>query len=135
MTSAELIRRNRAVLDRFLAAWATRDPDAVLDAVHQDFVYSASVGPEPGSTWRTRGEIREGPKAMFTYDDGFETEISDIQIHGEEGFQTWTYRFKHEDGFQHTSYGGDLLRLEDGKLIEKNAFRKVLTPNLNDAQK
>jgi ketosteroid isomerase-like protein len=132
MTSAELVQRNRAALDRFLAAWATRDPDAVLDSVHQDFVYSASVGPEPGSTWRTREAIREGLKAMFAYDEGCETEISDIQIHEEVGFQTWVYRFKHEDGSHHTSYGCDLLRFKDGKLIEKNAFRKVLTPPLSN---
>jgi ketosteroid isomerase-like protein len=125
---------NRAALDRFLSAWATHDPEAVLQAVHPDFVYSSSVGPEPGSTWRTQTEVRDGLCAMFAYDAGSDAQIDDIVIVGDVGFQTWVYRSKKADGSEEVSKGCDLLHFRDGKLVYKNAFRKVKTPPLIDAQ-
>jgi ketosteroid isomerase-like protein len=123
-------KENRAALDRFLSAWATHDADTVLEAVHPNFVYSSSVGPEPGSTWRTPTEIREGLSAMFAYDAGSEAQIDDIVVVGDVGFQTWTYRFKRPDGSEEVSLGCDLLHFRDGKLLFKNAFRKVKAPPL-----
>lgn len=127
--------QNRAALDRFLSAWATHDPDTVLETVHPDFVYSSSVGPEPGSTWKTSTELRDGLSAMFAYDAGSEVRIDDIAIVGDVGFQTWTYRFRQADGSEEVSIGCDLLRFRDGKLFSKNAFRKIKAPPLIHAQR
>src|SRR4051794_17001433 len=65
-TEAEI----RDLLARFAAAWAGRDVTAVLDLMCEDGVYGASVGPEPGTTYRGRNEIERGLRAMFAHDDG-----------------------------------------------------------------
>lgn len=47
-TSTMTIERLR----RFSAAWSTADVDRLMSFVTDDCVYYATVGPEPGSTYR-----------------------------------------------------------------------------------
>src|SRR5580765_8103215 len=51
---------NRQAWQRFSGAWAKRDIDGLMALVTDDVVYGASVGPEPGATFRGRDEVRRG---------------------------------------------------------------------------
>ncbi|MCV2368895.1 nuclear transport factor 2 family protein [Roseateles oligotrophus] len=121
---------NHQGLERFLSAWSTRDPEAVLLAAHPDFVYQASVGPEPGSRWSSPAELRQGLAAMFAHDQGAEVDILECKIDGDAGHLLWRYRFKRADGTEDMQLGCDLLRFRDGRLVLKDSYRKVSAARL-----
>ena len=128
--SADIQAINHQGLARFLSAWSSRDPDAVLAAAHPDFVYRASVGPEPGSCWSGAAALRQGLLAMFRHDEGAEIDILECQINGDAGHLQWRYRFKRADGSEALQLGCDLLRFRDGLLVLKDSYRKVGTAPL-----
>src|SRR5207302_4000436 len=49
---------NRQTWQRFSEAWAKRDIDGLMALVTDDIFYGASVGPEPGATFRGRDAVR-----------------------------------------------------------------------------
>jgi ketosteroid isomerase-like protein len=59
-------------LRQFGAAWARADLDALMGFVTDDCIYLASVGPEPGTTYRGREQVRRRFAAMLAYDRGRE---------------------------------------------------------------
>ena len=59
---------NEQVWQRFSEAWAKRDVDGLMALVTDDIIYGASVGPEPGATFRGRDEVRRGFDHMLRHD-------------------------------------------------------------------
>ena len=108
-------------LKNFSAAWAGRDLEAVVNLFATEGEYAASVGPDPGKTARGHDEIRALVKDMFAVDDGAVAENSIPIVFGEEAFWTWTYHMP--DGSVQS--GCDFLRMRNGKIILKDAYRKV----------
>ena len=122
---------NHEALNRFIAAWSSKDVDRVLGVAHPEFVYAASVGPEPGSTWRTTEDLRRGLRSMFEYDEGATATVLHTWIDGDTGFMTWRYASARSDGTTDVSLGCDLLRFRGGKLSRKDSYRKVMAKSLN----
>lgn len=112
----------RDLLRRFGDAWARRDVDALLALMTDDAVYAASVGPEPGRTFRGHAELAAGFREMFTHDAGALIEPGEPEVFGARAVSTWTYRFP--DG-RLCARGVDLWRFRDGKVAEKDAYRKT----------
>jgi ketosteroid isomerase-like protein len=110
-----------ALLDRFSRAWADRDVAGVLALMCDDAVYGASVGPEPGTTYRGRAEIERGLHVMFAHDDGAEIDQGAAVVSADRAVTTWRYTFG--DGRQ--ELGVDLWRFRDGRIAEKDAYRKT----------
>lgn len=122
---------NRAVLDQFIAAWGQQDLNALMACVSDDFVYRASIGPEPGTTYNGRDAVRAGVQTMWAADAGSQAQITHIAIFGDQGWIEWIYRWPQMGGQHHDEIGCDLIRFRDGRLIGKDAYRKVLpTPAL-----
>lgn len=119
MTSEPQIRD---CLRRFAEAWARRDVDALLALMTDDAVYAASVGPEPGRTFRGHAELAAGFREMFAHDAGALIEQGEPEVFGARAVSTWTYRFP--DG-RRLERGVDLWRFRDGKVAEKDAYRKA----------
>jgi GNAT superfamily N-acetyltransferase/ketosteroid isomerase-like protein len=117
---------NRAVLDRFVAAWGQKNLDALMACVTDDFVYRASIGPEPGTTYDGRAAVRAGVQTMWAADAGSQAQITHIAIFGDQGWIEWIYRWPQTSGQHHDEIGCDLIRFRDGRLISKDAYRKVL---------
>ena len=115
----------RECLVRFSAAWARHDVEAVLDLMTHDAVYAASIGPEPGTTFRGRDEIAEGLVMMFDHDDGATVLVGEPVIFDGSAVSTWTYRF---DGDRPDEHGVDIWQFRDGRISLKNAFRKMWAP-------
>ena len=111
-----------AVLDRLSAAWASGDPDRVLAVMTDDCVYEASVGPEPGTTFRGAVELRAGLARMFAHDAAARTEITDVFAVGDRVAWEWRY---YDAAGNLLARGCDLFVLRDGKIARKNAFRKT----------
>ncbi|MBX6356948.1 MAG: nuclear transport factor 2 family protein [Micromonosporaceae bacterium] len=112
-------------LARFAAAWAGRDVAGLLELMTEDAVYAASVGPEPGRTFRGHQELAEGFRVMFDHDAGAVIEQGEPVIFGEWAVSTWTYRFAAADGSQWCERGIDLWRFRNGKICLKDAYRKT----------
>jgi ketosteroid isomerase-like protein len=64
----------RDCLRRFADAWTRRDVDGLLALMTADAVYTASVGPDPGRTFRGHAELAAGFREMFAHDAGAEIE-------------------------------------------------------------
>ena len=113
----------RECLERFSEAWARHDIDAFLDMMTVDAVYAASIGPEPGTTFRGREQIAEGLATMFKHDDGATILASEPTIFEGGAISTWTYRFEGVD--RPDELGVDIWQFRDGKVSLKDAYRKM----------
>lgn len=109
------------LLQAFSQAWADRDIDRLIDLFSPDAAYQASVGPEPGFTAKGHEEIRALIQTMFDLDHGARSETSEPIVF--EGGAFWTWRYVLDDGS--VEIGCDLLRFRDGKIVLKDAYRKV----------
>src|SRR5262245_26811607 len=74
---------NRQAWQRFSDAWATRDIDGLMALVTDDIVYGASVGPEPGATFRGRDEVRRGFEHMLHHDQVLREHAGPVVIVGD----------------------------------------------------
>ena len=118
----ELPAEIRDVLNRFADAWGSADPARVLAVMTDDCVYEASVGPEPGRTFRGAAELRAGLEAMFAYDAPARIEVTDVFGCGDRAAWEWRY---YDAAHNLIAHGCDLFVLRDGRIAVKNAFRKT----------
>jgi ketosteroid isomerase-like protein len=112
-------------LARFAAAWTAHDIGGLLELMTDDAVYAASVGPEPGHTFRGHAELAVGFRAMFDHDAGAVIEQGEPIILGEWAVSTWAYHFVNADGSRYCERGIDLWRFRDGMICLKDAYRKT----------
>ena len=82
---------NRQAWQRFSEAWAKRDIDGLMALVTDDIFYGASVGPEPGATFRGRDAVRRGFDHMLRHDEVLREHAGLVVIVGDHGFAEWTY--------------------------------------------
>lgn len=126
MTMTGTDAATQELLDRFSDAWTAADIDALMDCVTDDCVYSASVGPEPGRTYRGREEVRRGFLAMLHHDRGRERHGGSTLVHGNVAVAEWAFKETTADGGSRLIRGCDIFELADGKIRKKDAFRKVM---------
>ena len=72
--------------------------------------------------WTSMPDVQWADHAHFISEDG------------SRGVSQWTFRATNPDGTRNEVQGVDLFRIEDGKLVEKQAFRKQ-RPSLAAASK
>lgn len=112
-------------LQQFGAAWTAGDLDALMSYMTDDCVYHASVGPEPGSTYHGKDEVRRGFAAVLTYDRGRERHDGAAFITGNAGVAEWSFYEKAPDGTGSLIRGCDIFEFAGDKIRKKDAFRKV----------
>jgi ketosteroid isomerase-like protein len=110
------------VLHRFAEASGSADAARVAALMTDDCVYEASVGPEPGSTFRGTAEVLAGVEAMFAHDAPARIEITDVFAAGDRVAWEWCY---YDSAHNLIARGCDLFRVRDGRIAVKNAFRKT----------
>jgi rhodanese-related sulfurtransferase/ketosteroid isomerase-like protein len=113
-------------LGQFGAAWACGDLDGLMGFVTHDCVYLASVGPEPGTSYRGREQVRRGFAAMLACDRGRERHEGTVVVAGDRGFAEWSLTETTTDGGRRMTRGCDLFEFRDGRISRKDAYRKVL---------
>ena len=111
--------RNRALYETFAAAWSRGDIDDLLSCVTEDIVYGASVGDEPGQTYRGRAAVGAGFKAIMAHDHQSVMVPGRTVFQGDLGFVEWTSRGPGGD-----VRGIDVLVFRDGLIAVKDAYRK-----------
>lgn len=112
-------------LAEFAAAWAAQDLDKLLEFVTDDCVYSASVGPEPGETFRGRREVRDGFARMLAHDAEAERHAGESWIFGDRGVSLWSFSYEDEQGATFDVKGIDLYEFAGDKIRLKDAYRKT----------
>jgi ketosteroid isomerase-like protein len=105
----------------FATAWGSHDLERIMSFFTNDCIYAASVGPEPGATYRGFHAVRAGIAEMLEHDDGSTATISNLHILGDMGFWEWTYTFPDDRSVQ----GCDLFEFVEDRIRIKNAFRKT----------
>lgn len=118
--SGNQFEANRAIYMAFSAAWEAKDLDRLMTYATDDMVYSASIGPEPGTTYRGRDAVRSGIAAIIAHDAASSVAITEIYGDGDKLFPLWTYDLP--DGTQ--ARGMDVIQLRDGKICRKDGYRK-----------
>lgn len=108
--------KNRRTYEAFAAAWARGAVDELMAYVTNDIVYGASVGPEPGATYRGKAEVERGFRAIMAYDRDKAMVPADGVYFGGRGYVEW--RSGDVRGF-------DILTFRDGLISRKEAFRKT----------
>lgn len=124
-TTIEIVRR-------FSEAWSRRDLDAIMAFFTEDCIYSASVGPEPGTTFCGRAGVRAGIEAMFRHDAASTVEPGRIFADGNKVFSEWIYRFPQGSG-RVPAHGCDVFEFEGDRIRLKDAFRKQATAAVSPA--
>ena len=119
------------LLQQFSDAWTAGDVDRLMEFMTDDRVYCASVGPEPGMTYRGRDEVRRGFGAMLAYDSGRERHGGIAFLHGAVGVAEWSFSEISQDGRTRLIRGYDIYQFSGDKIHKKDAFRKILDEEIS----
>ena len=118
-------QEKRDLLAAFAAAWARADVEALMDLMTDDCVYAASVGPEPGTTYRGPEAVRRGFTEILAFEAGGEQRSGNIWFAGEYAFAEWSYDEVDEAGNIVDIKGIDVFHFVGDKLQMKDAYRKT----------
>lgn len=110
-------------LEAFNDAWARADIPTLMTFMTEDCVYQASVGPEPGRTFRGRIDVEAGFRSMLQHDSGGESRGGRCVVMGDIGIAEWSY-IHTIDGVRTEVRGCDIFEFVGDKIRRKDAFRK-----------
>lgn len=111
----------KEILLKFNEAWANQEIDTIASFFTEDCIYKASVGPEPGTTYKGKANVMSGIASMINHDSGGKASIKNIKIY--EGFGVWEWTYVFED--KSIVSGCDLFEYDGDKIKMINAFRKT----------
>ncbi len=114
----------RALVRAFMDAWERADADAVMRVMSDDCVYSASVGPEPGMTYRGRADVARGVGEMLAFEAGGESRQGRLWFAEDCAFAEWDYDDVADSGEIKVVRGIDVIEMADGKIRSIDAYRK-----------
>jgi ketosteroid isomerase-like protein len=113
-----------AAARRFLDAFGRQDVDGIMAAMTEDCVFE-NTWPAPD------GERHTGQAAVRRFWDRFFRENPSAAFETEEMFAAgprcvvrWVYRWRGSDGASGHVRGVDVLRVRDGKVVEKLSYVK-----------
>jgi ketosteroid isomerase-like protein len=122
-----LEQKRRKTLEAFADAWEEKNVDALLELMTDDCVYSSSVGPEPGQTYKGRAAVRAGILSMFAHDEGTTSAVSNLMLGEDHAYWEWHYSGATYQAANVRNHGCDLFLFRGEKITLKQAFRKVLS--------
>jgi len=111
----------KEILLKFAEAWGDKKIDEIASFFTNDCIYKASVGPEPGRTYRGKESVMKGVENMINHDSGGKAYVENIKIYEDFGVWEWSYVFKDKS----IIFGCDLFEFEGDKIKMINAFRKT----------
>ena len=116
--------QKRALVRQFMDAWERADSGAVMQLMADDCVYAASVGPEPGMTFRGRAAVARGVADMLSFESGGESRQGRVWFADECAFAEWSYDAIGEDGAVRAVRGIAVIHLSGDKIESIDAYRK-----------
>jgi ketosteroid isomerase-like protein len=113
-------------LHAFGSAWNRGDVGELMNFMTDDCVYVASIGPEPGRTYRGRAQVRQCFTEILSPDSGTQQlRLGPVTVCGTFGCVEWSYPSTGPDGTKTSVRGCDLFEFRGDKIVRKEAFRKT----------
>jgi ketosteroid isomerase-like protein len=112
-----------ARLEAFNDAWSRGDVPTLMSFMTEDCVYQASVGPEPGRTFRGHAAVQAGFEEMLAHDASGESRGGRCVVMGDIGIAEWSYVHM-IDSVRTEVRGCDIFEFAGDKIRRKDAFRK-----------
>ena len=112
-------------LAAFGEAWRRGDVDALMEFMTEDCEFRASVGPEPGSTYRGHADVRRGFELILSHDAAGEGRSGITVIDGRHGASQWVLVREDGDGRRSEVHGCDIFEFDGDRIKLKDAYRKV----------
>jgi ketosteroid isomerase-like protein len=123
-----------ATLAAFNGAWNRHDIDALMSFMHDDCVFEAPAGGEAcGARHVGRDAVAQSFAAAWATVRDAQWANGRHFVHGDFGVSQWTFTGTALDGSCIETDGVDMFVFKDGKILMKNAFRKM-RPNLPAAR-
>lgn len=113
------------IIENFSTAWVKQDIDALMELMSDDCIYKASVGPEPGTTYSGRDDVRKGFTELTALESGGEQRSGQIWFSGDYAFTEWSYDEIDDSGKVIDIQGIDIFHFVNGKIKLKDAYRKA----------
>jgi glutathione S-transferase len=117
-TSAGLTQEDLVTFDN---AWGEADIETLMRFMAPDGVYTASVGPEPGETFKGRDAVRAGFAKMLAYDGKRTRKPGELWFLGDFAFATWSFE---ENDPPRSVRGIDYFELSPEGITLKEGYRK-----------
>jgi ketosteroid isomerase-like protein len=114
-------------LAEFGDAWRRHDVDALMSFMADDCEYRASVGPDPGTIYRGRAEVRRGFAEILAHDDADEGHNGITIISGRYGAGQWVLVQTDDEGRETRIEGCDFFEFDGDLITLKDAYRKTFS--------
>ena len=119
-----------ATLAAFSDAWNRHDVEALMSFMHDDCVFETAAGSEAcGARHVGRDAVRKAFAAAWANVLDAQWRNARHVVHGDFGVSQWTFTGTAADGSRIETDGVDVFTFKDGRILVKNAFRKM-RPNL-----
>ncbi len=119
-----------ATLAAFGDAWNRHDIDGLMSFMSDDCVFQSAAGADACGTRHVgTAAVRKAFEAAWATIQDAQWENGQYFVEGDFGVSQWTFTGTAPDGSRIETDGIDVFAFRDGKILLKNAFRKV-RPNL-----
>ncbi len=118
--------RRRATMEALMAAFNTRDLDAVMACMSDDCAFHAATGPQTeGTVHRGRAAVRAACAAILdTFPQAAWTEGAHL-VTGDTGLSTWRFIGRRADGMTVDVRGCDVFTFDGDRIAVKDSYRKT----------
>ena len=116
-------------MEQVLDAFNRHDLDAIMDFFSEDCSFDFPRGPAPyGQRFTGKAQVREGLASRFKGipDVHYGDDIHWISADGNKGVSEWTLTGTTTSGIKLNVRGCDLWEFQNGKIIRKNSFWKIV---------
>jgi ketosteroid isomerase-like protein len=116
------------VIKAITAAFDAHDLDGIMAHVADDAVFEAPRGPDPwGQRFTGREQIRNAFAGRFSGIPDIRYRDDKHFVDGDRGASEWTLSGTMTTGQRIEVRGCDLWTFEDGRVVKKDSFWKILT--------
>jgi quercetin dioxygenase-like cupin family protein len=121
-----LAGRRKAVMERLMAAFNSRDLDALMACMSADCAFHSAAGPEAeGTVHRGQAAVRAAYATIFeAFPQAAWTEGAHV-VAGETGLSTWRFLGTARDGAAVDVRGCDVFAFEGDLIAVKDSYRKA----------
>jgi ketosteroid isomerase-like protein len=113
-----------AAVRRFLDAFGRHDVDGIMAAMTEDCVFENTYPPPDGERHAGQAAVRRFWERFFRETPSAAFEAEEMFAGGARCAVRWVYRWRNADGSAGHVRGVDLLRVRDGKVVEKLSYVK-----------
>jgi len=114
-----------AMLQAFSDAWNRHDLPALMGFMHEDCIFLTAAGPDACGTRHVgHAAVSAAFAAAWRNFPDAQWRNGRHWVSGDRGVSEWTFTGTAPDGTRSESDGVDIFTFCDGKILEKNVFRK-----------